>query len=203
MRQIRNCLTRYSSPYWCSVPNIKKLACVVPEKNVTEIILWQIFRYQKYSKFRQTGSGHAADSKLSYMIQFSILMLCAKYQEAGLCGSWEKCDRNYFVTQTPDSDPYMSPVRNAGDIITFIRYVQSRKVGKTNNFKALRPSKPKGLKWLKRRIHDCSIHVATDSIFQIHCLTRHDKQFSFPDHFSWLFKGWHRAYIYIMYDDNI
>ena len=24
----------------------------------------------------------------------SILMLCAKYQEAGLCGSWEKCDRN-------------------------------------------------------------------------------------------------------------
>ena len=40
MRQIRNCLTQYSSPYWCSVPNIKKLACVVPEKNVTEIILW-------------------------------------------------------------------------------------------------------------------------------------------------------------------
>jgi len=41
MRQIRNCLTRYSSPYWCSVSNIKKLACVVPEKNVTEIILWR------------------------------------------------------------------------------------------------------------------------------------------------------------------
>jgi hypothetical protein len=32
--------------------------------------------------------------KLSYTIQFSILMLCAKYQEAGLCGSWEICDRN-------------------------------------------------------------------------------------------------------------
>jgi hypothetical protein len=42
---------------------------------------------QKYSKFRQTGSGDAADLKLSYTIQFSILMLCAKYQEAGLCGS--------------------------------------------------------------------------------------------------------------------
>ena len=40
MPKIRNCLTRYSSPYWCSVPNIKKLACIVPEKNVTEIILW-------------------------------------------------------------------------------------------------------------------------------------------------------------------
>ena len=28
----------------------------------------------------QTGSGHAADSKLQYTVQFSILMLCAKYQ---------------------------------------------------------------------------------------------------------------------------
>ena len=35
----------------------------------------------KYSRSRQTGSGHAADSKLRYMIQFSILMLCAKYKE--------------------------------------------------------------------------------------------------------------------------
>ena len=33
-----------------------------------------------------------------YMIQLSILMLCAKYQEAGLCGSREKCDRNYLVS---------------------------------------------------------------------------------------------------------
>ena len=40
MRQIQNCLTRYSSPYWCSVPNIRKLAYVVPEKSVTEI-LWR------------------------------------------------------------------------------------------------------------------------------------------------------------------
>ena len=37
MPQIQNCVTRYSSPYWCSVPNIRKLACVVPEKNVTEM----------------------------------------------------------------------------------------------------------------------------------------------------------------------
>ena len=40
MPQIQNCFSRYSSPYWCSVPNIKKLASVVIEKNVTEIILW-------------------------------------------------------------------------------------------------------------------------------------------------------------------
>ena len=37
MPQIQNCVTRYSSPYWCSMPNIRKLASVVPEKNVTEI----------------------------------------------------------------------------------------------------------------------------------------------------------------------
>ena len=37
MLQIQNWVTRYSSPYWCPVPNIRKLASVVPEKNVTEI----------------------------------------------------------------------------------------------------------------------------------------------------------------------
>ena len=92
MRQIGNCLIRYSSPYWCCVPNIRKLTCVVPEKIVTEIILWQIFLLQNYSKFRQTGSENAADLKLCYTIQFSILMPCAKYQKGGMCGSWEKCE---------------------------------------------------------------------------------------------------------------
>ena len=37
MPQIQNCVTRYISI--CSVPNIRKLACVVPEKNVTEIFV--------------------------------------------------------------------------------------------------------------------------------------------------------------------
>ena len=46
MRQIRNCITRYSYPYWWSVPNIGKLACMVPEKNVTEIFLWRRRRRQ-------------------------------------------------------------------------------------------------------------------------------------------------------------
>ena len=40
MPQIQNCVTRYSSLYWCSVPNIRKLACVVLEKNVTNF-LWR------------------------------------------------------------------------------------------------------------------------------------------------------------------
>ena len=53
----------------------------------------------KYSKSRKTGSGHAADSKLCYTIQFSILVLCAKYQEDGHSGSREKCDRNYLVSK--------------------------------------------------------------------------------------------------------
>ena len=35
---------------------------------------------------------------MRYTIQFSILMLCAKYQEAGLSGIREKCDRNYLVS---------------------------------------------------------------------------------------------------------
>ena len=39
MPQIQKCVTQYSSPYRCSVPKIRKLGSVVPEKNVTEIIL--------------------------------------------------------------------------------------------------------------------------------------------------------------------
>ena len=30
-------------------------------------------------------------------------MLCAKYQEAGLCGSTEKCDRNFFCDADDDN----------------------------------------------------------------------------------------------------
>ena len=56
-------------------------------------------------------------------------MLCAKYQEAGLCGSREKCDRNFFVTPTPTtqddrSDPYMSPpLKRAGDTIIMFNFL--------------------------------------------------------------------------------
>ena len=41
MRQIQNCVTRYSSPYWCSVPNIRKLACVVPWEKCDRNFLWR------------------------------------------------------------------------------------------------------------------------------------------------------------------
>ena len=66
----------------------------------------------KYSKSRKTGSGHAADSKLRYTIQFSILVLCAKYQEDGHSGSREKCDRNYLVSK-----------------FAYVHNIQSRKTG--------------------------------------------------------------------------
>ena len=39
MPQIQNCVTRYRSSYLCSEANIRKLASVVPETYVTEIIL--------------------------------------------------------------------------------------------------------------------------------------------------------------------
>ena len=72
----------------------------------------QICLCPQYSKSRKTGSGHAADSKMCYTIQFSILMLCAKYQEAGFCSSREKCDRNYLVSK-----------------FAYVQNIQSRKTG--------------------------------------------------------------------------
>ena len=76
----------------------------------------------KFFAEKKTGSGHAADSKMCYTIQFTILMLCAKYQEAGLCGSREKCDRNFLWRRrrktTEVNDPYMSPpLKRAGNTI--------------------------------------------------------------------------------------
>ena len=73
--------------------------CRLPTSFLLKLSCGQICLCPQYSKSRQTGSGHAADSKMRYMIQFSILMLCAKYQEAGLSGSREKCDRNYLLNK--------------------------------------------------------------------------------------------------------
>ena len=70
-----------------------------PRKMWQKLSCEQICLCPQYSKSSKTGSGHAADSKLGYTIQFSILMLCVKFQEAGLCGSREKCDRNYLVSK--------------------------------------------------------------------------------------------------------
>ena len=67
-------------------------------------------------------TSFAGGIKMRYTIQFSILMFCAKYLEAGLCGSREKCDRNFLRRRrrrkTTDSDPTMSPPqKRAGNTI--------------------------------------------------------------------------------------
>ena len=77
----------------------------------------------KNSKSRQTGSGHAADSKLRYTIQFSILMLCAKYQKAGLCGSREKCDRNYLVSKFAHVHNIQSRVKQEMDMQQILKCI--------------------------------------------------------------------------------
>ena len=68
--------------------------------------MWQKFcLFLSISKIFEVPSNRkwkAADSKLSYTVQFSILMLCAKYQEEGLCGKlrkmWQKfCLHEKFV----------------------------------------------------------------------------------------------------------
>ena len=92
----------------------------------------QICLCPQYSKSHKTGSGHAADSKLPYTIQFSILMLYAKYQVAGLCGSREKCDRNFLWRRrrrkTTDCNPYMSPLlMRAGDTISIVLSPSAKK----------------------------------------------------------------------------
>ena len=81
------------------------------------------FFYFKYSKSRQKGSGHAADSKLRYTIQFSIVMLCAKYQEAGLCGSRENCDRNYLVNKFAYVHNIQSRVKQKVDMPQIQNYI--------------------------------------------------------------------------------
>ena len=66
MPQIQKCVTRYSSPYWCSVPNIRKLACVVPEKNVTEIFCDadadDDAKWQKWSLYMSPTLKRAGDT---------------------------------------------------------------------------------------------------------------------------------------------
>ena len=43
-------------------------------------------------------------------------MLCAKYQEAGLCGSREKRDRNYLVNKFAYVHNIQSPVKQEVDM---------------------------------------------------------------------------------------
>ena len=121
MPQIQNCVTRYSSPYWCSVPNIRKLACVVPEKKVTEIILWANLPMSTILKVVSNRKWTCRRFKTA--LHDTVLhtdALCP------LSGSWpvwfpRKMWQKFFVTPTTTaqddrSDPYMSPLlKRAGD----------------------------------------------------------------------------------------
>ena len=73
---------------------------------------------------RKTGSGHAADSKMRYTIQFSILVLCAKYQEAGLFGSTEICDRIFLRSRRRR--------RKMTEVIPISRFWDGRMDGQTD-----------------------------------------------------------------------
>ena len=44
-------------------------------------------------------------------------MLCAKYQEASLCVSREKCDRNYLVSKFAYVHNIQSPVKQEVDML--------------------------------------------------------------------------------------
>ena len=152
------------------------------------------FFYFKYLKSRQTGSGHAADSKLRYTIQFSTLMLCAKYQEAGLCGSREKCDRNYLVSKlayvhniqsrvkqevellqiqkfvTPYSSPYWCSVRNIRMLASVLSEKNETEIILWANLPMSTIFKvASNRKWTCRRfknaLHDTVVH--TDALCQI------------------------------------
>ena len=62
------------------------------------------FKNYLHTESHQTGSGHGTDSKLSYTKQISIAKLCAKYQEANMCGSLKKKKKHKM--KTTQSDPY-------------------------------------------------------------------------------------------------
>ena len=57
---------------FCSISTAKNIS------NLVVSLPWKTcVACENYSKFRQTGSGHVTNSKLSYTIRFFILMLCA------------------------------------------------------------------------------------------------------------------------------
>ena len=73
MPQIQKCVTWYSSPYWCSVPNITKLAFVVPEKNVTEFFCDADARRQKWSLYVASATVGRRHNKFILTIYRNVL----------------------------------------------------------------------------------------------------------------------------------
>ena len=101
MPQIQNCVTRYSSPYWCSVPNIRKLACVVPKKNVTEIILWANLPMSTIFKVAENRKWTCR--RFKNVLQYTVLHTDALCQISGSWPVWfqRKMWQKFFVTPTP------------------------------------------------------------------------------------------------------
>ena len=120
------CVTRYSSPYWCSVPNIKKLASVFPEKNVTKIILWA--NLPMSTIFKVASNRKWTCRRFKTALHDTVLHTDALCQISGSWPVWfhRKMWQKFFVmptttTQDDRSDPYMSLLlKRAGDTKTFI-----------------------------------------------------------------------------------
>ena len=102
MPHIQNWVTRYSSPYWCSVPNIRKLASVVSEKNVTEIFCDadaddddDDARRQKWSLYvasAKAGRRHNKTSTIDYFWE-QCLKTQIRYANAP-----KVCSRSVLIT---------------------------------------------------------------------------------------------------------
>ena len=99
MPQIQNCITQYSSPYWCSVPNNRKLACVVPEKNVTEIILWANLPFHN---IQSCVNRKWTCRRFKTALHDTVLHTDALCQISGSWPVWflRKMWQNFFVTPT-------------------------------------------------------------------------------------------------------
>ena len=124
MPQNQKCVSGYSSPYWCSMPNSRKLASVVPEIKCDRNYLVSKFAYV-----------HNIQSHVKQEVDMLQIQKCVtRYSSPYRCsvpnirklegGSRGKCDRNFlwrWWRKTMDSDPYLSPpLKPAGDTKTDI-----------------------------------------------------------------------------------
>ena len=109
MPQIKKCVTQYSSLYWCSVPNIRKLASVVPEKNVTEIFCDanDDARRQKWSLYvasakagRRHNNDNAQVSKLTSAFSSGELNRLVMVSGEVEIISWKQWEQNYISDES-------------------------------------------------------------------------------------------------------
>ena len=84
-QQIWNCLTRYSFQY--SVPNIRKLSCMVPEKNVTELFLHQQYTCI-WKIFQVPANWKWTCGRFEPVLQDTVLHTDALCQISASCPMW-------------------------------------------------------------------------------------------------------------------